>query len=78
MLGLLSCGREVTAPEGSAFGGRVAALAVEPRFPALPGSSHGASEVEPFVRVRILLRGADGAVVLDTWCLSPRRRIRSR
>lgn len=66
VLGLLSCGREITAPERSAFGGRVAALAVEPRFPELPGSVHGASEVEPFVRVRVLLRGTDGGVVLDT------------
>ena len=66
-LSLLSCGREVTGPgDGLPFGrSRVAALALDPQFPRLPGTNL-ASDLVPFVKVRVTLRGLDGAVVRDT------------
>lgn len=67
-LSLLSCGREVTGPEnGISFGrARMAALAVEPVMPELLSALDGASAVEPFERVRVVLRRTDGSIALDT------------
>jgi hypothetical protein len=67
-LSLLSCGREVTGPEnGISFGrARMAALAVEPVMPELMTVLDGAGAVEPFERVRVVLRRTDGSIALDT------------
>ena len=67
-LSLLSCGRDVTGPgNGVAYGSlRVAALAIDPRFPAVPGTVDLASDVAPFERVRVVLQRPDGSVVRDT------------
>jgi hypothetical protein len=66
-LSLLSCGREVTGPEnGIGYGrNRIAALALEPSFPVIPGAD-AISDVVPFSRVRITLRRIDGTVTKDT------------
>ena len=66
-LSLLSCGRDVTGPEnGIGYGrNRIAALALEPSFPVIPGAN-AISDVVPFSRVRITLRRIDGTVTKDT------------
>lgn len=66
-LSLLSCGREVTGPgDGIGYGrNRIAALALAPQFPVLPGV-HAISEVVPFTQVRITLRRTDGTIAKDT------------
>jgi hypothetical protein len=71
-LSLLSCGREVTGPEhGLPYGrNRIAALALEPAFPAIPGA-RAISDVVPFQTVRITLRRTDGTVAKDTTITFP-------
>lgn len=66
-LSVLSCGREVTGPEdGFPYGRtRMAALALDPQFPRIPGAN-AASDVEPFERVRVTLLRLDGTVAKDT------------
>ncbi len=66
-LSLLSCGREVTGPADGLWFGRnpTAALAIDPRFPPLPGGNF-ASDLVPFVRVRITVRNLEDKVVKDT------------
>ncbi len=71
-LSLLSCGREVTGPgDGIDLGwNRNGALAIAPEIPGLP-SGNLASDVEPFERVRVVLRRGDGSVVKDTMVSFP-------
>ncbi len=66
-LSLLSCGREVTGPADGLWFGRnaTAALAIDPRFPQLPGGNF-ASDLVPFVQVRVIIRNEDNRVVKDT------------
>jgi hypothetical protein len=66
-LSLLSCGREVTGPnDGLGYGRtRIAALAVAPEFPRIPGAN-AISDLVPFERVRITLRRLDGTTAKDT------------
>ena len=66
-LSLLSCGREVTGPgDGLSFGrNRTAALAIDPQFPQLPAGNF-ASDLVPFVKVRVTIRDLNGAMVRDT------------
>ena len=67
-LSLLSCGREVTGPgDGIQFGrARFASLALDPRFPNIPGTANAASDVAPFTTVRVVLRHPDGSIAKDT------------
>ncbi len=71
-LSLLSCGREVTGPgDGIQYGrGRIASLALEPRFPTIPGVN-AISDVVAFSQVRITLRRTDGAIARDTLVTFP-------
>ncbi|MBX7118120.1 MAG: Ig-like domain-containing protein [Gemmatimonadaceae bacterium] len=66
-LSLLSCGREVTGPgDGLSYGrGLVAAMRLEPVFPAFPGAD-AISDLIPFTQVRVTLRRTDGQVAKDT------------
>ncbi len=66
-LKLLSCGREVTGPgDGLSYGrGLVAAMRLEPVFPAFPGAD-AISDLIPFTQVRVTLRRTDGQVAKDT------------
>lgn len=65
-LSLLSCGREVTGPEGGAL--RFAeGLSFAAEFPApLRNVADGAGSVIPFERVRVTFRRVGDAVALDT------------
>lgn len=61
--GLLSCGREVTGPNGR---GPMATLAFDPTMPSIRllgnGEVLGLGDVVPFERVRVVLRRANGEV----------------
>ncbi|HVH40673.1 MAG TPA: hypothetical protein VM764_11650, partial [Gemmatimonadaceae bacterium] len=59
-LSLLSCGREITGPDGS----RLSALALDPRMP-MPFAVEGSGSVVPFVKVRVTLERADGTEALE-------------
>ena len=61
-LGLLSCGGELTGPES----GRLGALTIAPRFPAILEMANSHGDVAPFVRVRITLNAEDGSIAKDT------------
>lgn len=68
LLSLLSCGRELTGPsDGRPYGwSGFAALALDPQLPLVPGTAHAASDVAPFIRVRVTLRQPDGRTTKDT------------
>jgi hypothetical protein len=63
----LSCGREITGPHGT---GRVAAIALDPRFESVrllgSGEVLGIGSVVPFQKVRVVLRRADGSIAVDS------------
>jgi len=61
-LSLLSCGREVTGPDGR----RLALLAFAPEFSGPVAVVEGAGDVEPFEKVRVVLRRSDGSILRDT------------
>lgn len=63
---MISCGREVTAPQGPA--GRVArGLAFSAQFPeAMRQLSGGAASLVPFTKVRVLLQHSNGTIALET------------
>ncbi len=66
-LSLLSCGREVTGPDDGVVIGRArqAALRIEAQFPTLPGHADAASDVAPFVDVRVTVTALDGRTLFD-------------
>lgn len=64
-LSLLSCGRELTGPEGGLrFASGLSFLALYPE--PLASVADGAGSVVPFERVRVVFRRSDGSVALDT------------
>jgi hypothetical protein len=62
---LLSCGKDVTSPNGRGTTGRVGSLAVAPQFPEVLGQTSGAGGTVAFNRVRIILRRTDLTIALD-------------
>ncbi|MHB1313255.1 MAG: Ig-like domain-containing protein, partial [Gemmatimonadaceae bacterium] len=67
---LLSCGREVTAPQGVARLAGRGMFSVDPRFPRLMNNASISGGVE-FQRVRVVLRRSDGSIALDTTIAFP-------
>jgi hypothetical protein len=69
-LSLLSCGRELTGPEGGIrFASGLSFLAQYPE--PLASVVDGAGSVVPFERVRVVFRRSDGTVALDTSVVFP-------
>ncbi|WKW13204.1 Ig-like domain-containing protein [Pseudogemmatithrix spongiicola] len=66
-LSLLSCGREVTGPDGR----RLALLAFAPEFSGPVAVVEGAGDAVPFERVRVVLRRSDGSIMKDTTVAFP-------
>jgi hypothetical protein len=62
---LLSCGKDVTSPNGRGTTGQFGSLAVAPQFPEVLGQTSGASGTVAFNRVRIILRRTDLTIALD-------------
>ncbi len=69
-LSLLSCGREVTAPQGGFHLAGRGMFSVEPQFPRLIGNA-SLTEAVNFQRVRVVLRRPDGSIALDTMIAFP-------
>ncbi len=65
---LLSCGREITGPDGR--GGRPGALLLDPQFASIrlggTGEMLSIGSVVEFDRVRVVLRRMDGTIAVDT------------
>jgi len=69
-LSLLSCGRELTGPEGGIrFASGLSFLALYPE--PLASVADGAGSVVSFERVRVVFRRSDGSIALDTAVLFP-------